>query len=148
MPTQKKVIIGTRKNLIEATVHNRSEVIEYLQQHNWHLDTETFIRVAHDEYCLVSKSALTPDMDIVDEEVVRTWSTADTAQSEELRAYKARLYQVCRLFQLEIMLIGLVTIFAALIAWKSFGMTQGIIAGVTGIFLMLLKLAAFAATED
>lgn len=43
MPTQKKVIIGTRKNLVEATVHNRSEVVEYLQQHNWHLDTETFI---------------------------------------------------------------------------------------------------------
>lgn len=148
MPTQKKVIIGTRKNLVEATVHNRSEVVEYLKQHDWHLDRETFIRVAPDEYCLVSKSALTPDMDIVDEEVVHTWSTADTAQSEELRAYKARLYQVCRLFQLEIMLIGLVTIFAALIAWKSFGMTQGIIAGVTGILFMLLKLTAFAATGD
>ena len=34
MPTQKKVIIGTRKNLVEATVHNRSEVVECLQQHN------------------------------------------------------------------------------------------------------------------
>lgn len=31
MPTQKKVIIGTRKNLVEATVHNRGEVVDYLK---------------------------------------------------------------------------------------------------------------------
>lgn len=31
MPTQKKIIISTRKNLVEATVHNRSEVIEYIR---------------------------------------------------------------------------------------------------------------------
>ena len=55
MPTQKKIIIGTRRNLIEATVHNRSEVVDYLKQHNWHLDRENFVRVAPDEYCLVSK---------------------------------------------------------------------------------------------
>ena len=148
MTFQKAVIIGSRKGLVEATVYNRSEVVEHLQQHDWHLDRENFVRVAPDEYCLVSKTSLTPDMDIVDEEVVHTWSTADTAQSEELRAYKTRFYQVCRLFQFEIMLMALVTIFAALIAWKSFGAMQGFIAGVIGIWLMLLKLAAFAATKD
>lgn len=46
------------------------------------------------------------------------------------------------------MLMALVTIFAALIAWKSFGAMQGFIAGVTGILLMLLKLTAFATTKD
>ncbi len=148
MTFQKAVIIGSRKGLVEATVYNRSEVVKYLERNNWHLARETFVCVAPGEYCLVSKTALTPDMDIVDEEVVHTWSTADTAQSEELRAYKTRFYQVCRLFQLEIMLMALVTIFAALIAWKSFGAMQGFIAGVIGILLMLLKLTAFATTKD
>lgn len=148
MPTQKKVIIGTRKNLVEATVHNRSEVIEYLQQHNWHLNTETFVRVASDEYCLVSKSALTPDMDIVDEEVVHTWSTADTTQLEELRAHEARFRTVCRLFQIEILLIGMLTIIAMLISGKSFGMVEGIIAGLVGICFILLKLVAFSVATD
>lgn len=31
MPTQKKIIIGTRRNLIEVTVHNRGEVVDYLK---------------------------------------------------------------------------------------------------------------------
>lgn len=89
MPTQKKVIIGTRKNLVEATVHNRGEVVDYLKQHNWHLDRETFVRVAPDEYCLVSKSALTPDMDIVFEGVVHAWSTAESTELKKLREYKS-----------------------------------------------------------
>lgn len=35
MTIQKKVIIGARRGLVEATVCNRNEVVEYLQQHNW-----------------------------------------------------------------------------------------------------------------
>lgn len=38
MTIQKKVIISARRGLVEATVCNRNEVVEYLQQHNWHLD--------------------------------------------------------------------------------------------------------------
>lgn len=148
MTFQKAVIIGSRKGLVEATVYNRSEVVKYLERNNWHLARETFVCVAPDEYCLVSKSALTPDMDIVSERVVHEWSTADTAQSEELRAYKARFYKVCRLVELEIMLIVLVTIFAVLFAWKTFGTMQGIIAGAIGVWLALLKLTSFAATKD
>lgn len=46
MTIQKKVIISARRGLVEATVCNRNEVVEYLQQHNWHLDRDVFIRVA------------------------------------------------------------------------------------------------------
>lgn len=148
MPTQKKIIIGTRKNLVEATVHNRSEVVEYLQQHNWHLNTETFVRVAPDEYCLVNNKALGPGMNVLNEEVVHTWSTADITQSEELRAHEARFRTVCRLFQVEILLIGMVAIIAMLISWKSFGMVEGAIVGLVGICFILLKLFAFSVATD
>lgn len=132
MPTQKKIIIGTRKNLIEATVHNRSEVVEYLQQHNWHLDRETFIRVAPDEYCLVSKSALTPDMDIVDEKLVCAWSTAETAELKELRAHNVGFIQICRFLQIEIIVMMLIAIAGVLMAWKT-----GLSAGMSLLFLTL-----------
>lgn len=132
MPTQKKVIIGTRKNLVEATVHNRSEVVEYLQQHNWHLDTETFIRVAPDEYCLVSKSALTPDMDIVDEKLVCAWSTAETAELKELRARNVGFIQICRFLQIEIIVMTIIAITGVLMAWKT-----GLSAGMLLLFLTL-----------
>lgn len=49
MPTQKKVIIGAQPNLVEATVYNRSEVVEYLKQRDWHLDTDSFVEIATDE---------------------------------------------------------------------------------------------------
>lgn len=148
MPTQKKVIIGTRKNLVEATVHNRSEVVEYLQQHNWHLDTDSFVEIATDEYCLVNNKALGPGMNVLNEEVVHTWSTADITQSEELRAHEARFRTVCRLFQVEILLIGMVAIIAMLISWKSFGMVEGTIVGLVGICFILLKLFAFSVATD
>lgn len=48
MTIQKKVIIGARRGLVEVTVCNRNEVVEYLQQHNWHLDRDVFIRTDHD----------------------------------------------------------------------------------------------------
>lgn len=132
MPTQKKVIIGTRKNLVEATVRNRSEVVEYLQQHNWHLDTETFIRVAPDEYCLISKSALTPDMDIVDEKLVRAWSTAETAELKELRALNVSFIQIGRFLQIEIIVMAIIAIAGVLTVWKT-----GPSAGVLLLFLAL-----------
>lgn len=121
MPTQKKVIIGTRKNLIE-----------YLRQHNWHLDRETFIRVAPDEYCLVSKSALTPDMDIVDEKLVCAWSTAETAELKELRAHNVGFIQICRFLQIEIIVMILIAIAGVLMAWKT-----GLSAGMLLLFLTL-----------
>lgn len=148
MPTQKKVIIGTRKNLVEATVHNRSEVVEYLKQRDWHLDTDSFVEIAADEYCLVNNKALGPGMNVLNEEVVHTWSTADIAQSEELRAHEARFRTVCRLFQVEILLIGMLTIIAMLISWKSFGMVEGAIVGLVGICFILLKLVAFSVATD
>ena len=132
MPTQKKVIIGTRKNLVEATVHNRSEVVEYLKQHDWHLNRETFIRVAPDEYCLVSKSALTPDMDIVDEKLVCVWSTAETAELKELRAHNVGFIQICRFLQIEIVVMMLIAIAGVLMAWKT-----GLSAGMSLLFLTL-----------
>ncbi|MBF1664469.1 MAG: hypothetical protein HXO64_07955 [Rothia mucilaginosa] len=88
MTIQKKVIISARRGLVEVTVCNRDEVVEYLQQHNWHLDRDVFIRVAPDEYCLIRKSALAPDMNVISEEVVRTWNTAETTELKELREYK------------------------------------------------------------
>lgn len=47
---------------------------------------ENFVCIAPDEYCLVNKSALTPDMNIVFEGVVHAWSTAETAELKELIA--------------------------------------------------------------
>lgn len=148
MTTQKKIIIGTQPNLVEATVYNRSEVVEYLKQRDWHLDTDSFVEIAADEYCLVNNKALGPGMNVLNEEVVHTWSTADITQSEELRAHEARFRAVCRLFQVEILLIGMVTMIAMLISWKSFGMVEGAIAGLVGICFILLKLVAFSVATD
>lgn len=148
MPTQKKVIIGAQPNLVEATVYNRSEVVEYLKHRDWHLDTDSFVEIATDEYCLVNNKALGPGMNVLNEEVVHTWSTADITQSEELRAHEARFRTVCRLFQVEILLIGMVAIIAMLISWKSFGMVEGTIVGLVGICFILLKLFAFSVATD
>lgn len=148
MPIQKKVIIGAQPNLVEATVYNRSEVVEYLKQHDWHLDTDSFVEIAAGEYCLVNNKALGPGMNVLNEKVVHTWSTADITQSEELRAHKARFRTVCRLFQVEILLIGMVAIIAMLISWKSFGMMEGLIVGLVGICFILLKLVAFSVATD
>lgn len=148
MTTQKKIIIGTQPNLVEATVYNRSEVVEYLKQRDWHLDTDSFVEIVADEYCLVNNKALGPGMNVLNEEVVHTWSTADITQSEELRAHEARFRAVCRLFQVAILLIGMVTMIAMLISWKSFGMVEGAIAGLVGICFILLKLVAFSVATD
>lgn len=136
MPAQKKVIIGTRKNLVEATVHNRSEVIGYLRQHNWHLDRETFIRVAPDEYCLVSKSALTRDMDIVDEMLVYRWSTAETTELKELREYKEWGTKAYGILVSEMIALCMIFVPATLFMWShlnSFG--KGAICAAWLIFL-------------
>lgn len=87
-------------------------------------------------------------MNVLNEEVVHTWSTADITQSEELRAHEARFRTVCRLFQVEILLIGMVAIIAMLISWKSFGMVEGTIVGLVGICFILLKLFAFSVATD
>lgn len=148
MPSRKIIAIGAHSNLTEATIFNGSEVVEYLKQRDWHLDTDSFVEIATDEYCLVNNKALGPGMNVLNEEVVHTWSTADITQSEELRAHEARFRTVCRLFQVEILLIGMVAIIAMLISWESFGMAEGAIVGLVGICFILLKLFAFSAATD
>ncbi len=119
MTYQKKVIIDTRKNLVEATVYNRSEVVEHLQQHNWHLNAETFVRVAPDEYCLVSKTVLTPDMDIVDEKLVCAWSTAETAELKELRKYKARGFVMGKFLLFDTIALCIVAVATMFTMWSN-----------------------------
>lgn len=148
MPTQKKVIIGTRKNLVEATVHNRSEVVEYLRQHNWHLDRENFVRVAPDEYCLVSKSALTPDMDIVFEGVVHTWSTAETTELKELREYKEWGSKAYGILVSEMIALCMIFVPATVFAWSHLGaFGKGAICAAWLVFLGT-RLCIFASLDD
>lgn len=143
MTFQKAVIIGSRKGLVEATVCNRSEVVKYLQQHDWHLDRENFVCVAPDEYCLVNKSALTPDMDIVDEEIVHTWSTAETVELRELRMCKARFIATCRMIQIEIVVICIAAIVGALTMWKSSGLAGAWLFAMACIAVVCIHLCAF-----
>lgn len=148
MPTQKKVIIGTRKNLVEVTVHNRSEVVEYLQQHNWHLDRETFIRVAPDEYCLVSKSALTPDMNIVSETVVHTWNTAETTEIKRLREYKSWGTKAGDLLKTETMLLCLVFVMATVFMWSHIDSLKRVLICVVGLAFIGFRILIFSMLDD
>ena len=148
MPTQKKIIIGTRKNLVEATVRNRSEVVEYLQQHNWHLDRETFIRVAPDEYCLVSKSALTPDMNIVSERVVHTWNTAETTEIKRLREYKSWGTKAGDLLKTETMLLCLVFVMATVFMWSHIDSLKRVLICVVGLAFIGFRILIFSMLDD
>lgn len=148
MPTQKKVIIGTRKNLVEATVRNRSEVVEYLQQHNWHLDRETFIRVAPDEYCLVSKSALTPDMNIVSERVVHTWNTAETTEIKKLREYKSWGTKAGDLLKTETMLLCLVFAMATVFMWSHIDSLKRVLICAVGLAFIGFRILIFSMLDD
>lgn len=139
----KAVIIGCSKGLVEATVYNRSEVVKYLERNNWHLDRENFVCVAPDEYCLVNKSALTPDMDIVDEEIVHTWSTAETVELRELRMCKARFIATCRMIQIEIVVICIAAIVGTLTMWKSSGLAEAWLFAVVCIAAVCIHLCAF-----
>lgn len=148
MPTQKKVIIGTRKNLVEATVHNRGEVVDYLKQHNWHLDRENFVRVAPDEYCLVSKSALTPDMDIVFEGVVHAWSTAETTELKKLREYKSWGTKAGDLLKTETMLLCLVFVVATVFMWSHIDSLKRVLICAAGLAFIGLRLLIFSMLDD
>ncbi len=88
-------------------------MVKYLERNNWHLDRENFVCIAPDEYCLVNKSALTPDMNIVFEGVVHAWSTAETAELKELREYKSRTTNVRSLLAIDIAV--LCTVFMAIV---------------------------------
>ena len=148
MPTQKKVIIGTRKNLVEATVRNRSEVVEYLQQHNWHLDRETFIRVAPDEYCLVSKSALTPDMNIVSERVVHTWNTAETTEIKKLREYKSWGTKAGDLLKAETILLCMVFVVATVFMWSHIDSPERVLICAAGLAFIGFRILIFSMLDD
>lgn len=148
MPTQKKVIIGTRKNLVEATVHNRSEVVEYLKQHDWHLDRETFIRVAPDEYCLVSKSALTPDMNIVSERVVYTWSTVETTELKKLREYKSWGTKAYTFLEGETILLSTVFALVTFFMWGNMGTPLRVAICVAGLVLLGIRICILASLDD
>ena len=116
MPTQKKIIIGTPGNLVEATVYNRSEVVEYLKQHNWHLDRENFVCVAPGEYCLVSKSVLTPGMDIVSERTVYEWGIITTKKkSHTEHSVQLAIRQYFRREMLRLALIGIPLLYCGLL---------------------------------
>lgn len=148
MPTQKKIIIGTRKNLIEATVYNRSEVVEYLKQHNWHLDRENFVRVAPDEYCLVSKSALTPDMDIVFEGVVHAWSTAETTELKELREYKECGTKAYGFLESDTILLCTVFVVATVFMWSHIDSLGRVLICAAGLALAGFRLLIFSMLYD
>lgn len=101
---------------VEVTVHNRSEVVEYLQQCNWHLDRENFVRVAPDEYCLVSKSVLTPGMDIVSERTVYEWGIIMTKKkSHTEHSVQLAIWQYFRREMLRLALIGIPLLYCGLL---------------------------------
>ena len=148
MTTQKKVIIGTRKNLVEATVHNRGEVVDYLKQHNWHLDRENFVCVAPGEYCLVSKSALTPDMDIVFEGVVHAWSTAETTELKKLREYKSWGAKAYNFLESETILLGMVFVVATFFMWSNIGTPLRFAVCAAGLVLLGIRICILASLDD
>lgn len=148
MPTQKKVIIGTRKTLVEATVHNRGEVVDYLKQHNWHLDRENFVCVAPGEYCLVSKSALTPDMDIVFEGVVHAWSTAETTELKGLREYKSWGTKAGDFLKSETILLCMVFVVAAFFMWRHIDSPERVLICAAGLAFVGFRLLIFSMLDD
>lgn len=90
MTTRKIISIGAHSNLTEATIFNGSEVVEYLKQCDWHLPSESFTKIAPDEYCLVDNPSIMPDMNVVDEQRTRERVAAKTAELEEQRKRECR----------------------------------------------------------
>lgn len=148
MPTQKKVIISTRKNLIEATVYNRSEVVKYLERNNWHLDRENFVCVAPGEYCLVNKSALTPDMDIVFEGVVHAWSTAETVELKELREYKSQGTKARSLLAIDIAVLCMAFMATVFLAWSHIDTQGRVLICATGLASLGIRICILNALND
>ena len=88
MLTRKIIAIGARSNLTEVTIFDSNEVVEYLKQRDWYLPSESFIKIAPDEYCLVDNLAIMPGMDVVDEQRTRERIAAKTAGLKELQKRK------------------------------------------------------------
>lgn len=88
MLTRKIIAIGARSNLAEVTVFDSNEVVEYLKQRDRYLPSESFIKIAPDEYCLVDNLAIMPGMDVVDEQRTRERIAAKTAGLKELQKRK------------------------------------------------------------
>lgn len=148
MTIQKKVIISARRGLVEATVCNRNEVVEYLQQHNWHLDRDAFIRVAPDEYCLIRKSALAPDMNVISEEVVRTWNTAETTELKELREYKKCGVWAHGVLTIETAVLSVVFAAAVFFMWNHVDVPERVAACAACFAFIGIRLCIFAALDD
>lgn len=148
MTIQKKVIIRVRRGLVEATVYNRSEVVECLKQHNWHLNRETFVCVAPDEYCLVSNKAVTADMNILNEEVVRMWSTVETAELKELREYKEWGTKAFNSLVAEMIVLCVVFAPATVFAWSHLGAFEKCIICVAWLVFLWNRLCIFASLDD
>lgn len=148
MTFQKAVIIGSRKGLVEATVYNRSEVVKYLERNNWHLDRENFVCIAPDEYCLVNKSALTPDMNIVFEEVVHAWSTAETAELKELREYKSRTTSMHCLLVIDIAVLCLAFMETVFLAWSHIDALGRVLICAVGLASLCVRICILNALND
>jgi hypothetical protein len=123
-------------------------VVKYLERNNWHLDRENFVCVAPDEYCLVSKSALTPDMNIVFEGVVHAWSTAETAELKELREYKSCGTETRRLLAIDIAV--LCTIFMATVfpAWSHIDVPGRVLICAAGLASLGVRICILNALND
>lgn len=148
MPTQKKIAISKSITLIEATVRNRSEVVEYLRQRNWHLDREAFIRIAPDEYCLVNKSVLTPDMDIVSERAVYEWGTTETTELKKLREYKSWGTKGSDLLKTETMLLCVVFVVVTFFMWRHIDSLERVLICALGLALVGFRLLIFSMLDD
>ena len=141
MPTQKKIIIGTRhRSVIEAKVYDRNEVVEYLEQHDWDLPSESFIKVGPGEYCLVANSSITPCSDVVDVLQVLMWSTVETAKLKELRTYKKRATVISWLMAVELLLVITFAELSVIRFLEQIGMVEGIAIVVTVASFVILHL--------
>lgn len=117
-------------------------MVEYLQQHNWHLDRDAFIRVAPDEYCLIRKSALAPDMNVISEEVVRTWNTAETTELKELREYKKCGVWARGVLAIETAVLSVVFAAAVFFMWNHVDVPERV-AACRHVLLLLAFASAF-----
>lgn len=148
MPTQKKIAISKSITLIEATVRNRSEVVEYLRQRNWHLDREAFIMIAPEEYCLVNKSVLTPDMDIVSERAVYEWGTIETTELKELREYKSWGTNAGDLLKTETMLLCIVFVVATFFMWSHIDLLERVLICAAELAFVGFRLLIFSMLDN
>ena len=104
--------------------------------------------IAPEEYCLVNKSVLTPDMDIVSERAVYEWGTIETTELKELREYKSWGTNAGDLLKTETMLLCIVFVVATFFMWSHIDLLERVLICAAELAFVGFRLLIFSMLDN